>query len=476
MASSYQQFCEALAYIQQDQEKFENLAGSGEFSGPKHEELAVLGSKMLRNLLKLAKKGESFAQSLPPDFLERLTHACKEYYLLFMPPKRFGGLCPCLKLRRYGIEYEKRLCVVKAEVVSAVFLPIGAIVDSKAEVLNIDSVKYSEYIARMNDLFKLLQNVITKGNETVREKARKDLLMAWDSVGKFLEHYCESNESFLMEAKRQLRSVKETLTNLPKPAQQQASSDNSGATSSAKPTTLGRRLLVKAQSGLQEIMNSAALIVLNISKTSLYAVDDIQKILRRERDAEVAHFNGLEDEMHDEESIHILHRLREESEIVYNDANNKLREAAKRWNTVKGQAKPRPVAVIEEPPPPQSANPNIFPPGQAIANTSKEIGNLGKNAAKEGGKIAKEAVTGVKDIVTFVTGDVVKGVGNIATSGAKTALHAGQKAASLPVKAAKAAKGQFDAMIEDDQPDTPQSASKLSGGGFPAFDFPKINL
>lgn len=474
MASKFEEFCNALAFLQQDQPVFVSQVDSGEFVGLKHQQLVTLGSKMLKNLLKLAKRGEEFANTLPPDFLERLTHAIQEYYKLFyIKPKVFGGLfSSCTKQRRQGNQYEQRLSIIKAKVVSATFLPIGILVDAKAEILNVESVKYSEYIARMNDIFSMLNAVITKGNESVRQKAKHDLYGAMESVKKFVEFYCDNDEEFIMEARRRLRNIKDILKNNPQPV-----SDDIASSQPAKPppTALNRRSLVKVQSGLQEIMNSAALISLNKSKTSLYATDDIQQYLKRERDAEVELFTALEDEMHDEASVQILHRLREESEIVFNDANNKLREAGKRWNNVKGQSHPRPVAVIEEPlPAPPTTG---FPPAQSLATTGKEIGNIGKKAANEGKKIATDAASGVKDMVQFVTADVGKGVVTGVTDAAKgfgsgakniatTALNVGNIAAQLPGKAAK----EFLGLDEPPSPSPPAAKNT-----YPSFDkFPKF--
>ena len=445
--SLYQSFCDNLAILQVKQPKYVELLGS-ELDGPKHEPIVSLGDKMLKSLLKLAKKGESFFTNVPAEYINKLIQSIQMYQDLIEPRKIFGGLCPCLKPPRKGPEYDRKYCWTTAHIVTSIFFPIAILADNKAESLNFESVRYSDYIIKMNDLFKILNKINNKSNEAAtREKVKIELLNAVDSVDRFVKFYFENNEDvFKKEVKRRLKSIKELLEPI--------ASNVDGTPASSSKVPLGRRVIVKAQSSLQEIMNSAAAIALSKAKDSLYSLDDLTKILKRYRDDELSSFNTLEDEINNKEFRNDLHRLREDSEIVYNDASSKMRDALKRWQSVKKESFSRPVASLEEPNTNNQSNNGLISPDPS---------KIGKNVAKFAGKsgeVVGDVANGVTDAFRTVAGDFTQLTGagfNIASSGASNVMNAGVGVVNMPAKMAKGILG-----FEDKQPEQPKEKNALS--------------
>jgi hypothetical protein len=116
-----------------------------------------------------------------------------------------------LKPARSGPEYDKRFFLVRAQVDVAVFMARAVVIEGVAEKLNIESVRYSEYSAKMNNLFNSLSIISTRGNDAAREEARGELLAALEMISRFLKSYEEETEGFRTESKRRLASMNELL-------------------------------------------------------------------------------------------------------------------------------------------------------------------------------------------------------------------------------------------------------------------------
>ena len=165
--SNYQAFVGALGQLEQDQSLFESLLGE-ELIGLHHENLVRLGGKMCHKFKHLVALGESFAATLSPDLIPKFTDAIQEYESLLMPPKVFGGLCPCFKPARDGPEYDRRFMVVMAKVATMVFLSQAVVLESKCEKLNMDSMHFADYANRLNTVHTTLAAIQSKGGDKVR--------------------------------------------------------------------------------------------------------------------------------------------------------------------------------------------------------------------------------------------------------------------------------------------------------------------
>ncbi len=278
-----------------------------------------------------------------------------------------------------------------------------------------NSMHYADYVNKMNTAFNGLSDIKCTGGEKNLENARKKLLVSLEAVEKFISNFGDSGgkNEFQAEAKRRIRSTQELLT-----ARQQ-SSDGTGV------MPLSKRVLIKAQSSLQEILNSAAAIALTEAKANLNRLEELQKALKKARDIEVTTFNSMEEAMHEHGLMEALHRLREDSEVSHSDAGSKLRDAVKRWTGIKGQSNARKVAEYEEESELSRSVSNVLPgelnPGKFVGDAKKNIGNVGKNAAgvvntaKNDfqtllGSGATLANTGVMNVKNGITG-AAKGAG-----------------------------------------------------------------
>lgn len=413
---SYQKFLEVLAQLEEDQSLFESEIGH-ELQGIHHENLIRLGGKMCKKLVVLAKLGRSFAESIQPvDFIPKITEAMEEYQHLIMPPKVFGGFCPCLKPARDGPEYDKRFRAVFAKVVSALFVCQAVVIEHSGERLNTDSMHFKDYVTRMKTVHDKLHSLTTKGTEQIRESCRVDLLASVEAVNRFMKLFDVDTQEYADEVQRTLNSV-------------------SGQLQSRREGGLDRRSLVSAQSSLQEIMNSAASVSMKKAKESLAAIEALVKNLNDIREAELAAFDDMESRMRESGLTDMLARLKEDSEVVYSDANLKLRDGTKRWTQVRGSSMPRPVAEYKEdifiPVSGGLSDPITLPsldPEKLFHGTGRNIKNALVMPGKAVGSVFDVLDSGVECLVVGSKG-AISGI----SSGAKEAFK-GAKTAVQPVE------------------------------------------
>ena len=391
---SYQIFLDALTQLEEDQSFFEAELGQ-ELQGVHHEDLVRLGGKMSKKLRLFANLGQAFAEALQPDFLTKIIETIQEYEHLIMPPKLFGGFCPCLKPARDGPEYDKKFRTVFARVIATLFVCQAVVIEHTGEQLNMDSMHFADYANRMNTLHSTLGSISTKGNEQAREGCRIEMLASVEAVSRFMKSFDVDTEEFRVESKKRLASTNELL-------------------STPVEGGIGRRILVKAQSSMQEIMNSAAYVSMKKSKEALEQLEKLSSDLKSARDSEVASFNEMEVKMQESGLMDVLHRLREDSEAIHGDAASKLRDGIKRWNLVKKQSSPRPVAEYkEESVPsfqPSTSNADLsIDPEKLLRDTGTKIGQIGKMAVHMPGKAVGGGVKAAIDMANMGVTGVVKG-------------------------------------------------------------------
>ena len=399
MSSPYQAFLVALTQLEQDQSLFEGLVGN-ELVGLHHENLVRMGGKMAHKLRHFANLGESFAATLSPGLVPRFTDAVVEYSGLLMPPKVFGGLCPCFKPARDGPEYDRNFMSAMAKVAAVVFLSQAVVIESKSEKYNMDSMHFADYANRLNTVHTTLAAIQSKGGDKVREGARQELLAATEAVKRFMNAFEEDTADFRQEYVRRVGQIVELL-NAPSP--------DGGA--------ISRRLLVKAQSGLQEVMNSAAMLSYRKGGSALADTDALAKELKAAHDALLAVLNEVGPRMTEFGLGDVLAALRHDADTLHTDASSKLRDSTKRWGTVRAQSQPRPVVeFMDEPVAPVPDQgiiqlPNLGGPGglnigalhgsssgadldpeKLFRDTGKKIGDIGK----KGAQAAQKAVNNVE--------------------------------------------------------------------------------
>eukprot|EP01042_Synura_sphagnicola_P030803 gene30803-39679_t len=233
--SQYQVFLDKFSQLQQDQSVYEaELQNSDELQGLQHEEVIKLGRLMCKRFQRFVEKGQEFADSLPPDFVPKLTEAIVLYQNLIVPPKVFGGFCPCLKPSRNGIDYDKKLNLTKAKMVTVCFTSQAVLIEQKAEQHNVEGVQSADYVSKMNIVFKALDDIKVGNSEKAQELARKKLLQATEQVDRFVQLFGDfgGKKEFRMEATRIIKRTQENLQARP-------------TAQDGTPLPLGKRLLIK---------------------------------------------------------------------------------------------------------------------------------------------------------------------------------------------------------------------------------------
>lgn len=336
--TQYQIFLEKLSQLQQDQSVYEaEQQNSDELQGLQHEEVIKLGRLMCKRFQRFAEKGQEFADTLSPDFVPKLIDAMVLYQNLIVPPKVFGGFCPCLKPARSGPEYDKKLILTKAKMVTVSFTSQAVLIEQKAEQHNVEGVQSADYVSKMNIVFKALEDIKVGSSEKSQEVARKKLLQAAEQVDRYVQLFGDfgGKKDFRLEATRIIKRTQENLQARP-------------TAQDGTPLPLGRRLLIKSQSSLQEIMNSAAAISLTSAKDTLKNLDSLSKLMQKTRDLEVAQFSQMEESIVALGLQEELARLREECDMLHTEALIRVKDATKRWSAVKTQSVPRKVVEYDD--------------------------------------------------------------------------------------------------------------------------------
>ncbi len=357
---------------------------------------------------------------------------------------------------------------------TAIFCTKAVLIERKAEQHNMDSIHHADYVNKMKTISGNLWDIkCNTNNEKSLENARKKLLTALDNVDKFIQHFGESGGKveFKAEAMRRIRTAQELLT-----------TRQTSAEGVAMP--IGRRVLIKAQSSLQEIMNSAAAIAATQARENLQALDGLQKLLKKSRDIEVNQFNSMEEEMNELNIIDALSRIREDSEILHSDASSKLRDAIKRWTSIKNQAVPRKVAEYKED---LSEFSMATPMGGVVVPVNPDLnpqkifqdtGNKFKTVGKLAATITKEAVGEVKSFAQNSANEVktnaeraAKTVGKVFTGDEVGKPGGGTGNGNGAAQGKKQSSGlRLPGKGSDSESGTMSSKQKSSSG------FPKLNL
>lgn len=403
--STYQLLIDAVTQAEHDQSLFQSELGN-ELQGAVHTELVALGGKMIKRFRAFVDMGKVFADQQQPNVLAKMLEAVQDYEYLLMPPKVFGGYCPCLKPARSGPEYDKRYLIVRCKVVAGTFLAHSILIESKGEKINMDSMHFADYSNKMNGIFNSLQSIQTRGSDAARETAKNEILAALELVNRFMKSFEEETAEFKAEVRRRLASTNELLTSRP--------AGESGG--------ISRRILVKAQSSLQEIMNSAAGVSLTKAKEAVDELERLNKELKDARAAQVTEFQALEDRMQANNIMDMLYRLREDMEIVNSDAGSKIRDALKRWNLVKSQSAQRPVAEYTEES--ETGLPGLSglpinipgPSGKGLAEVGQSFRNVGSDIKG----VAHDIKSDLKNFGNAITGVGKMATGAVTSSAAKT--------------------------------------------------------
>jgi len=292
-----------------------------------------------------------------------------------------------------GPDFDRQYTVVLVKVITTIFIPKAIIIEDKGETLNVDSVQYQAYTNKMCEIFKTLENIQTqKNSEAAKENARVELLGALEKVNKFLRSFEEETEEFKNEALRRATMAHEILENPNK--------------------EITRRTLVKAQSSLQEIMNSAADVSLNKAKSALQELEHLTAVLNKARSEQQEGFQRLEGEMQENGTMNFFNKLREDIDINQSDASSKLRDATKRWTNIRQLSNPRPVVEYKE----EITTDNLFgssatmmsSPKEGVSKSMSHVGAAGQKVLSAPGN----AVLGVFDKVAEVGG---KGASKLAS-------------------------------------------------------------
>ena len=211
--SNFQYLTDILGQLEQDQSLFEALLGEDDLQrqAEKHEEIIKLGGEYIKKLNLFVAKGQVFAETLPPDFLLKHINCMNTYRDLIMPPKVFGGYCPCLKPSREGEEYEKKLLYTKSQLAACMFTCQSVVIEDQGEKHNMDSVHFMDYCNKMNVVMNALGNIKVVGSEKQLESARQTLVSALEDVYKFVDHYGDAKADFQSEANRRIKSTRDLL-------------------------------------------------------------------------------------------------------------------------------------------------------------------------------------------------------------------------------------------------------------------------
>jgi hypothetical protein len=184
-------------------------------------------------------------------------------------------------------------------------------------------------------------------------------------------------------------------------------------------------------------MNSAALVSQGKAKESLKQLDSLSTELKAVRAKQLNAITAIEPRMTELNISEDLVHLKEAADINYQDAATRIRDATKRWNTVKSQSSTRPVAEYSEE---VVTSPNLLTnpinamgapdPTKMLSDTGKSISNIGKTIGKQPGTLFRGGAKAVVAAAKFAS-HAVDGAVDVAVTGAKNTTGAALEAIGL---------------------------------------------
>lgn len=350
----------------------------------------------MKEFSKYVGKGYSAKCSQDDDariLLAMFNTAMKDYTELLMPKKVFGGLCSCLKPARSGTVYEKRYFNVRSQLVQAKLGGVAAVIEMKGESLFDDAQSYIKYAKDLNSIQDLLVGIKSnKATDQGREQAKNELTGAVEKIKQFLKAHDKIIEEYYVESQRRVKAAQELLTNsnyTKRSKQGNDVTDRSGA------VPISNRTLVKVQSSLQEIMNSAASVSDSKARESLNDISDLEKDLKEENDKCVKHLKVLKQDMLNLGLDDKFDEINNSCVQLNTDAVSKLKSGSKKWKLIKEQSQPRKVVeFVDE----SSISGVVSSAGSSAVSKFKEIGE----------KVVHNPTT--------VPGDMIEGIGGVMKS------------------------------------------------------------
>ena len=361
----YPELVSAAEQFSSDVSLFRELVSEqgGSLNDSRHEDLVSLAEEMQGRLSEFLKLGRAFSDTnVRPDALHKMLDALGEMTQLMLPPKVMGGylFCcgPCLKPKRSGADYDRRFYSVESKIILTSFLSHALVLSQEAEVLLDDSTDFSNTAKKMNVVFNSVSEIKTQGNDKIREKAKNELAAACDTVNRFVGMYFRDEDAehaeFKSDATRRILQTNELLMSRSHADGAPGVEGGGGGASPRAPGAPGapgaisRRILVKAQSSLQEIMNSAAAICLGTAKSAQRKLEDLGERLHNSYDKANAALGALRKRMKEHTLGDLLKQQKDDCENALSDTERKIEDAEKRWSTVAAQSKTRPVAEYDE--------------------------------------------------------------------------------------------------------------------------------
>lgn len=409
---------------------------SGDFRDAKHAKLFDFVRQSLNAYKPLCDLPHDQIKHIQDSSLHSLIMDIDDFLLLMNPPSVCDGWCFCLAPPRSGSAYDSSLLKCQIRLCASAFTARLLLTEAKVETLGLDSVKYVEYVNKMNQIATALSNIATGKTITddMKLRARDELISSMEGIERFIKYYFESeSDEFRAEALRRI-----------------------SATSSVLEAKYNRRNLVRAQASLQEIMNSAASISANAARDAMDDLDKCAEQVKRFRQEQVTRMNDLEDDFHALELTSALDHYREECEISYSALDPKIKDVAKRWKLVKSQSTFRTVVVYEEDKPAPAPNsmasaivPNVL--AEAAVDSSKMMVSAGKTVVGVGKSVVAVPTMAVKGGAKAMMGAAneavnlaksgAEGAVNLASTSASKVMSVGSKVASVPNKAMSAMRG-----------------------------------
>lgn len=461
----YKELCDASEQLTQDISLFRTICTDEIKKDPRHEEVVDLSDEMLRHIRTLLALDKAFLLSqVQPDFYFKMWDAITELTNLMLPPKVMGGYCPCFKPSRSGLAYDTRFYTVHSKILLATFLAQSVSLDHSAEHLISESLRFALLTKKMNVVFNTLSEIKTQGNDKIRDKAKNELAAACNTVNKFVQQHFGEEEGygtvdpvhaeFSADATQRIIQTTELLTSrthaagAPGMAGGGGGSDShksagggggagrGGAEGVASPRSqlaldaaLSRRVLVKAQSSLQEIMNSAAAITDKRARVSCRELDDLSDSLHASFDRAAKGLAMLRKRMKESDLTPMLQRQKQDCEDTFQDVTRKIEDADKRWKVVQQQSKTRPVAEYDDG--------DMPPTGKESKITSADLKDPSKLIAKTGKSMQKGATQGkalAKDVLKTALG-----IGQLIGEDLRSLTGSGEERKPSPVRKKKAA-------------------------------------
>lgn len=360
---------------EQDQKYYEinflyNSTINKNFLTKNDKEIIKLGRIILKNLKLLFKKSNEILKTLiTNESITKFNEYYNFYLNYFFYKKNFyniTNLCMCFNIcssiffssntSSNNNLLELNYLKIKLLANNFIFYLHTLLYETDLNIYTLQYYKYNEYNKKIIDIYNVLLKLNYKKRKNYFSFYQKKMLLILNDVDNFLLLFSSNfstNEK--LEAEKRVKQGIESLNFHENNGEGISSSTNTN--SSYTPSSFSssfhnitedndknyfllKKNFIKIHIQLQEILNSALIIIKNHCKINLNLLSDINKNLIKNKKKYLINNKKYEENFVNLSALDFYQHLQDENEIIYSETSSKIKEITQKWQNLSNLSNP----------------------------------------------------------------------------------------------------------------------------------------